>query len=82
VNYGALITPDDQNNPAIIEGSPAQKAGIGLNDIILEINGVKLTGKNTLLSMIQRFKPGDKIGLKIQRGDKVIIRTVVLDEFK
>lgn len=83
ITSGALILKDDESrSPAILPDSPAAKAGLAEGDIILEINAVKLEGKITLLSVIQRYKPGDKIGLKIQRGDKIIIRTVTLDEFK
>mgnify|MGYP003908876007 CR=1 FL=1 len=51
-------------------------------DIIFEINAIKLDDKNTLRSVIQKYKPGDKIGLKIQRGDKIIIKVVELQVFK
>ncbi len=78
---GALISSDG-TNPAVTPDSPADKAGLEEGDIIFEINGIKLEGKNTLLSVVQKYKPGDKIGLKVQRGNKVFIRTVVLDQFK
>lgn len=79
---GAWITPDQAGNEAIIIGSPAAKAGIIANDIIFEINGIKLENNTSLFSIIQRYKPGDKLGFKIQRGNKVIIKTVQLDELK
>ncbi len=81
-NSGAWITTESKELPAILPDSPAAKAGLGEGDIVFEINAIKIEGKNTLLSIIQRYKPGDKIGLKIQRGERVIIRAVVLDEFK
>jgi serine protease Do len=79
---GALIIKGENGEPAILSDSPAQKAGLAEGDIIFEINAIKIEGKNTLRSMIHRYKPGDRIGLKIQRGNKVIIRIVTLDEFK
>ncbi len=79
---GALIIRSTSGSPAILPGSPADKAGLQENDIVFEINAIKIDGPNTLLSVTQRFKPGDKLGFKIQRGDKIIIATVVLDEFK
>ncbi|MBI4812735.1 trypsin-like peptidase domain-containing protein [Candidatus Falkowbacteria bacterium] len=79
---GAWIAAGANGEAAVLSDSPAQKGGLAAGDIIFEINGVKLEEKNTLLSVVQRYKPGDKIGLKIQRGDKIIIRTVQLDEFK
>lgn len=79
---GAWITSDDPAQPAVMPDSPAADIGLQANDIIFEINAIKLTGKTTLISIVQRYKPGDRIGLKIQRGDKVMIKEVVLDEFK
>lgn len=79
---GARIIKGDDGSAAVVPGSPAEKAGLAEGDIIFEVVGIKVEGKNTLLSIIQRFKPKDKLGLKIQRGSKVIIKTVELDEFK
>lgn len=76
---GAWITTDSERNAtAIIPGSPAEKAGLMAGDIIFEINAKKIEGTNTLLSVIQSFLPGQKIGLKIQRNDKIIIKIVEL----
>jgi serine protease Do len=79
---GAWLTTDSEEIPAVLPDSPAAEAGLGTGDIIFEVNAIKIEGKNTLLSVIQRYKPGDKIGLKVQRGDRVIMRVVTLDEFK
>jgi S1-C subfamily serine protease len=79
---GALITGGENGESAISAGSAADKAGFLEGDIIFEINSIKIEGKNTLLSVIQRYKPGDKIGLKVQRGEKVFVKIVILEEFK
>jgi len=82
VNNGAWVSAGDDGQPAVVAGSPADKAGIKAGDIITEIDGVKLNEKNTLLSVVQRYKPGQKIGLKISRGATTIVKIAVLDEFK
>ncbi len=79
---GALLISSENDEPSILPDSPAFKAGLADGDIIFEINAIKIEEKNTLSSVVQKYKPRDKIGLKIQRGDKVIIRVVELDEFK
>jgi serine protease Do len=79
---GARIIRGDDGSAGVVSDSPAGKAGLSEGDIIFEINGIKVEGKNTLLSVIQRFKPKDKLGLKIERENKIIIKTVELDEFK
>lgn len=78
---GALVVSEDDQS-AIAPGSPAEKAGILEGDIVLEINAIKIDGKNTLLSVVQKYKPGQKIGLRILRGDRIVIRHATLDEFK
>jgi len=78
---GALIIHPEDGSPGVLPDSPADKGGLVEGDIVFEINAIKIEGKNTLFSVIQKYKPGDRIGLKIQRGDKVIIRVVELDEF-
>lgn len=80
-NVGALVAQDEAGQPAIVPGSPADIAGIQEGDIILEINAMKINDSNTLLSAVQRFKPGNKIGLRIKRGNDIFNKIVVLDEF-
>lgn len=80
-NVGALIAKDETGQPAVVQDSPADKAGLLEGDIILEINAIKINDTNNLLSLVQRYKPGNKIGLKIKRGNDIFNKTVVLDEF-
>lgn len=71
VDYGALVISEDlPTDKAIIPGSPAQKAGIKEFDIILECQGQKITEENLLEDIIQKFKIGDEICLKILRNNK------------
>jgi len=78
---GAWVTADERN-PAVAAGSPAEKSGLMAGDIIFEINGMKLEGKNTLLAVVQKYKPGQKIGLKIMRGEKILLKELILGEFE
>src|SRR3989344_7636376 len=70
VEEGALITSGESNEPAIIPGSPAEKAGLKENDIILEINGQKITLEHSLAGAIKNLNPGDTISLKVLRDGK------------
>ncbi|MDD2732157.1 MAG: trypsin-like peptidase domain-containing protein [Candidatus Pacebacteria bacterium] len=66
VDYGALIVRGETaEDLAIIPGSPADKAGLVENDIILEVDGVKLDNKKSLALLIRQKKVGDTITLKV-----------------
>jgi len=79
---GAWVTAGIDHTYAVMPGSAAELGGIRANDIIFEINAIKIDENNPLLSVVQRFRPGDRIGLKIQRANQVIIREIVLMEMK
>lgn len=80
VDYGALISSGSNGESAITSGSPADSAGLKEGDIILEINGEKITQDNSLSKIIANFNPGDKVSLKILRGKDEINVDVILNE--
>ncbi|NTW22022.1 PDZ domain-containing protein [Candidatus Falkowbacteria bacterium] len=82
LSNGALVDNGGSGQPAVATGSPAEKGGIKAGDIIIEANGTKIEGRNTLLSVTQKFKPGNVLNLKIWRNGKTIKAAVTLDEFK
>lgn len=81
--YGALVLRGERMTDfAVIPGSPADKAGIVENDIILEINGTKVDKNNGLADLISRYDVGDEISLKVwHKGDLKEVR-VKLEERK
>jgi len=69
VEKGALIfSPSGQQGLTIIAGSPAQKSGLQLNDIITQINGQGIDLKNNLADLLYQYKKGDSIELTVLRG--------------
>ncbi len=81
--YGVLVQRGTKiTDFAVIPGSPADKAGIIENDIILEINEKKLDEKNQLSDMIATFNVGDTIMLKIWHKGETKEVEVVLQERK
>ena len=65
-DYGMLVVRGDkQTDLAVMPGSPADKAGIVENDIIMEADGKQLNEKYILADAIAGKKPGDSISLKI-----------------
>jgi len=79
VEYGALIR-GGSDGPAVIKKSPAAKAGIKAEDIILEVNGKKVEDGNSLSSLTQNYNVGDTVILKILRDGKEINVDVKLEE--
>ncbi len=71
VDYGALVR-GSEGGPAVTPGSPADKAGVQAEDIILELNGKKVDKDHTLGSVISQSSVGDTVTLKISRGGKEI----------
>jgi len=64
----------------LILGGAAQKAGIQEEDIIVSINGNKVTGFDDLNNILKQFKPGDKVTLTVYRRGKNIEVPLVLGE--
>lgn len=83
VDYGVLVKAGtDASELAVLPGSPADKAGIVENDIILEVNGTKLDDKTSLASIIRVKNIGDVVTLKIlHRGEEKTV-SVTLEAAK
>lgn len=83
VDYGVLIQRGTAKDElAIIPASPADKAGLQENDIILEINSVKLDAEHSLAGEIQKRAPGDSITLKVLSKGKEKAVSATLEELK
>lgn len=54
----------------VVEGSPADKAGLEVEDIITKLDGVKLTDGNDLAKAISKKKVGDSVTLTVWREEK------------
>lgn len=83
VNYGAiLVKGQSPTEMAVIPGSPADKAGLKENDIILNVNGEKITEDASLSKLMNKHKVGEIIILKVLRQGKEMDINVTLEEFK
>ncbi|CAB4368418.1 MAG: PDZ domain-containing protein [Actinobacteria bacterium] len=50
--------------------SPADKAGLKVNDIVLQINGQAITGQGALIAIVRDSAPGDVIKITVERDGK------------
>ena len=80
VDYGAFVVKSDSGEPAVLSGSPAAKAGLKEGDIVLEVDGRRIDDNYTLAESIQSRNVGDKVMLKVKRGDADLNFEVALEE--
>jgi serine protease Do len=70
---GALVA-------AIVDGSPAQKAGIEVGDVIRTFNGIAINDSSDLPPLVGAMAPGSRAKLGVLRGDKNLNVEVVLSQ--
>lgn len=82
-DYGVLVLRGQQvTDFAVVPGSPADKAGIVENDIILELNGTKIDENHQLGDLVLKYNAGDIVTLKIwHKGSEKTVQ-VTLEERK
>jgi S1-C subfamily serine protease len=56
---------------SIVSNSPAERAGIKVRDVVLEIDGKPTRDKETLLARIAELTPGSTVTVKLWRERKV-----------
>jgi S1-C subfamily serine protease len=80
-DYGVMILRGEAlTDFAVIPGSPADKAGLVENDVILEINGAKIDENNTLIEELAKFSVSDEITLKVWHKGELKNIKVKLEE--
>jgi serine protease Do len=82
-DYGALVVRGQNvTDFAVVPGSPADKAGIMENDIILEVNGTKVNADHPLANLLGQFGVGETISLKVWHKGNTSDVKVTLEERK
>ncbi|MDW8029354.1 MAG: Do family serine endopeptidase [Armatimonadota bacterium] len=64
----------------VMPNSPAEKAGLQSQDVIVEFNGIPIRSAAHLQSLVGRTSPGTTVPLKIVRGGKEMVVNVTLGE--
>lgn len=72
VDRGAYLAPNPNGDPAVIPGSPAEKAGLKEKDIITKVDSTDINAKNGLSAVLGRYSVGDRVTLTVIRGGKTI----------
>jgi hypothetical protein len=63
---------------AVLEGSPAEKAGIRGGDVLLEFGGERITVLEEFEAALRRHKPQDRVKVKVRRGEEILEMEVTL----
>lgn len=66
----------------VVPGSPAEKAGLKVDDVILMFDGKKIGSYSELAPRIRRKKIGDKVPLEVLRGKETVKLQLVLGKRK
>jgi putative serine protease PepD len=75
---GARISASPSGGPAVQSGGPAAKAGIKPGDVIVAVNGQRVTTADDLIVAIRRHIPGQRVTLTYDRGGHATTVSVVL----
>ncbi|MCX6784603.1 MAG: trypsin-like peptidase domain-containing protein [Candidatus Komeilibacteria bacterium] len=83
IKDGALVLRGEQpGDLAVVPGSPADKAGLVENDIILAINGQKIDSDHPLVNEINKYQVGQTITLKVWHKGETKEVELTLEEYK
>jgi hypothetical protein len=77
---GAKISKNEKEI-AILKGSPAEKAGLKEDDIIITINNISLSAEDNLREIINSHLPGDELLLEYLREDELFSIKLKLGSF-
>ena len=66
----------------VAKSSPADRAGVQIADIIVEINGERITDDSRLLDIMQDSRAGDLWKMKIYRDKKIIAINLKLEKLQ
>ena len=76
VHTGITFVPKvvDRTPPyieAIEPGSPAAKAGLKADDLVIYLDGEPVYSTDVYRDLIKRYNPGEKVQMEIRRGDQL-----------
>ena len=71
-----------EGSPAVLLGSPADKAGIQEKDIIVKINGLLVGTQGSVSSLVGEYAPGDTISIVVLRDGRELSLKATLVAFE
>ncbi len=62
----------------VIEGTPAQKAGMKDGDLLVSLNGKAVNGQDDVIAILSTMKGGDTLKYAVKRGEESVDGVVIL----
>ncbi len=53
---------------SVLPGTAAEKAGLRVNDLIVEVSGKAVHNQAEMIAAIRQFRPGDSVQIRLRRG--------------
>jgi serine protease Do len=77
---GVVLNPDAKECviAEVEKDSPAEKAGLKPDDVVLSFGKNKVEDLEDLITMIRKRRPGDEVSLEVRRGGEVLTKKVVI----
>jgi S1-C subfamily serine protease len=73
IDYGAWLSPDTgSGDPPVMEGSPAQAAGLKAGDIITSIDGRQINAAQGLDDLLSLYEPGNRLTVSVLRNGQIL----------
>ncbi|MBX9622322.1 MAG: S1C family serine protease [Gemmataceae bacterium] len=73
---------DDSGGGAVVEsvsgGGAAAKAKVKAGDVIVELNGAEVSGRVGLFELMENYRPGDKVTVKVRRSGELLDLAITL----
>ncbi len=82
--HGIVLVPNVvERTPPFVEevqpGSPAAKAGLKPDDLIVYIDGERVVSIKEFRDLVDKTRPGTQLKLEVRRGDKLVSLDLKLD---
>jgi membrane-associated protease RseP (regulator of RpoE activity) len=82
---GVGVAGDPDGGPVsiheVLPDSPASKAGVMAGDVVLKVNKIDAKDHDLVEKTLNALKPGDKVTLRLKRGDKEMDASITLGQW-
>ena len=70
--------PGGASVQSVTKDSPAEEAGLQVNDIITKVNDTEITSSNDLVKLVRASNPGDTLTVTVYRQGETLELTITV----